>query len=176
MAISFAAGQVLTANELNLLAPQYVVKASDQLVTNSTTLVNDNDIVFTLQANQIYFIEAHLVSQNTTTTGNLRLAWTASGTVAGVNATRPRMVYGSADSGTQPPDAMAIQMRSFAINTNNLNVISSAALDYLIREDLLLTGGTGGGTIQLQFAQFAAVASQSIKLMAGSFAICRCVA
>lgn len=176
MAIAFTAGQLVTSNQLNLLAPLYAAKASNQSVTNSATLVNDNDIVFTLVANQVVHVQAHIVAQSSTTSAHVRLAWAVTGTVAGVNATRPRMVAGSADSGAQPPDAMSVQMRSFTLGTNNLNVITTANSDYYIQENLLVTGGASGGTLQLQFAQFTAVAAQTTSLMAGTFAVARYVA
>lgn len=176
MAISFQAGQLVTAATLNLLAPAVAVKASTQSVTNSATLVDDNDIQFSLLANQYYEIDLWCLSQVTTTTCSLRLAWRSTGTVAAVVSGAERMVFGSADSGTVPPDAMAIQMRAFSLTTNNLNLMTTANTTYLVRERLLLSGGVSGGLVVLQFAQYSAVSGQSTKLMAGTYATCRAVA
>jgi hypothetical protein len=174
--ISFSVLQQVTAAQLNLLCPMTAVKASTQSVTNSVTLVNDNDIVFTLLANTRYMVEANLVAQSSATTGNLRLAWAVTGTVAAVASGQERMVQGSPDTATAAPDSMLVQSRAFSLGTNNLNTMSTASTNYYVREVLLLDGGASGGTIQLQFAQFTAVASNAVRLMAGSFAVCRAVA
>lgn len=176
MTIAFTAGQAVTAAQLSLLCPVFAVKASTQSVTNSTTLVNDSDIVFTLSANVRYLIEANLVAQSSAVTGGLRLAWAVTGTVAAVASGQERMVQGSADTATAAPDSMLVQMRAFTLATNNDNTMSTANSNYYVREVLLLDGGASGGTLQLQFAQFTAVSANAVRLMAGSSAVLRAVA
>lgn len=176
MAISFAAGQLITASQMNLLAPILVSKSTTQSVTNSATLVNDNDIVFTFVANQTVHVQAHLVAQASSAAPGLRLAWAVTGTVGAVVSAAGRMVMGSPDSGTPAPDAMSVQMRAFALATNNANLMNTANSNYYLQENLLISTGASGGTLQLQFAQFTATAAQSTSLMAGTFAIARYVA
>lgn len=177
MAISFTAGQVLTANELNLLAPVYLVKNSSQSVTNSATLVNDNDIALTLLANQTAQITLMLDYQaNTTTNVGLRLAWVAGGTLGLIS----RFVMGPSDAGgANPPDALTtVQMRPLtAFTTNNLySTGTTANAAYVLREELIVTTGASGGTLTLQFAEFTAAAATTITLNNSSYAIARYVA
>lgn len=145
MAISqFVAGALLTAAQLNQLVGLYAVKGSTQTVTNSAALVSDSDITFSLAANQTYHIAAHIVAQNTTTTGHLRLAWAVTGTVAAAASGQERMVLGSPDTATAAPDSMLMQSRAFVLTTNNLNTMSTANSNYYIQENLLLSGGLSG--------------------------------
>lgn len=154
--------------------PIYAVCAADQLVTNSVTLVSSIYITFALAANRIYEIDANLVCQATASTGNIRLAWIATGTLAaGIASGAERMVMGSPDTATAAPDSMLMQSRAFVMTTNNLNTMSTANTNYYVRERLLITGGVSGGQLTLQFAQFTGVAANSAKLMAGSYATAR---
>ena len=50
-------GQILTSSDVNnWLAPNVAVKASDQSVASSTTLVNDTALVLNLAANATYVL------------------------------------------------------------------------------------------------------------------------
>lgn len=170
----FVAGAKLTAAQMNQLTPVYVVKASTQSVTNSTTLVSDVDIIFTLAAGVVYEIDANLVMQASTTTGNIKTAWVATGTVAAaITSGNERMVQGPPDTGTSVPDSTLMQTRAFAFNAAPLYTMNTANSNYYAHERLLMTGGASGGTLTLQFAQNTAVAANSAKLMSGTYAVLR---
>lgn len=175
MTIAFNAGQVLTASELNLLAPILKQKATNQVVTASTTLVNDADIVFTFVANQTVHVMCSMLYQsNTTTAVNLRPAWLLTGTGAvGV----VRMVLGPNDAAASTPDSMLMQSRSFTFATNGDYATATVANTNLVaREELILTTGSAGCTLQLQWAQFTGTAATSTTMLAGTYAIARYVA
>lgn len=175
MAISFSAGQLLTAAQLNLLCPIYAVAPSDQAVTNSNARVPSTYITFTLLPQQTYEIDANIVAQVTVNSCHLSLAWAVTGTVAAPTSGAERMVIGSPDTATAAPDSMLVQVRAFALTTGNLNTMTTINSNYYVRERLLLNGGASGGTVTLQFAQFTAVAAQSAKLMAGTYATARVI-
>lgn len=174
MALTFTAGQLVTANELNLLVPVFVQKPSAQVVTNSIALVNDNDIVMTLLANQTVQVDLNLQYTGSSTTAmGLRLAWATTGTLTLL----ARFVMGPSDLATvNPPDALtSVQMRPLAaFNTNNLYGTGTAANTYYCRENLTLTTGVSGGVLTLQFAQFTLNAG-SITLNQASSACARYV-
>jgi hypothetical protein len=175
MAIAFTAGQLVTANQMNLLAPLLAVKSSPRTVTASAVLVNDNDIVFTLVANQTVEVDAKFLYQsNTTTDVGLRPAWSTTGTLTML----ARTALGANDSAVVTPDAMTMQSRPLgAFTTNNLvSTASVANTAAMYRETLLLTTGASGGTLQFQWAEFTGTAATSVTMNAGTFAVARYVA
>lgn len=57
---SILAGQRITASVLTSMLPLTVVKAADQSVTSSTTLVNDTALVLPVAANATYLFDCYL--------------------------------------------------------------------------------------------------------------------
>lgn len=57
---SVLAGQRITATLLNSMVPLTIVKPGDQSVTNSTVLVNDNDLVLPVVASGSYIVAAFI--------------------------------------------------------------------------------------------------------------------
>lgn len=158
-------------------APIYKAVAITESVTNSTTLTASAYIVFTLAASTVYEVDANLVVQATTTTGNIKMDWAVTSTVAaGITSGNERMVIGPPDTGTSVPDSTLVQIRAFALNAAPLYTLNTANSNYHVREKLLVTGGASGGTLTLRFAQNTGVAANSAKLMSGSFAVARRVA
>lgn len=154
--------------------PIFAVCAADQLVTNSTTLVSSVYLTFTLAAGRTYEIDANLVMQATTTTGNIKTAWAVTGTVAAaITSGNERMVQGPPDTGTSLPDSTLVQTRAFALAAAPLYTMNTANSNYYAHERLLVVGGASGGTLTLQFAQNTGVAANSAKLMANSYATAR---
>lgn len=169
--ISYLAGQLVPAASLNVLAPIYAVKASDQSVTNSATLVNDNDISFSFLPNQTIHVQAYLLMQASSAAPGMRNAWSSSGLTSST-----RVVLGPPDAGSPAPDNMQVQSRAFSLATNNLYAMSTINSTYVAVENLIVTTGLAAATLQLQFAEFTATASTTVTLKAGTFAIARYVA
>lgn len=171
MAISqFVALQQLTAAQLNQLVPLCAVKGSNQSVTNSATLVNDSDIIFTLVANQTYHIAFHLLFSATTKVPNGKYNLSLTGTVASVGSA----THVVAPTSPMPAGGAALYtIESGASNGANFGVDTAPVC---VKLDGIFTGGGSGGTITLQFAQQTATAATSTTILAGSFAIARMVA
>lgn len=171
MAIQYTAGQSVTATMLNLLAPLFAQKGTDQSVTNSAVLVNDNDIVFTLAANQTVEMELHAAALAGSTAPGIAIGYTLTGTVSvttRLGQGPPAVLGGNTPSGTT--------VRMFEFNSTAGAGYALSTSEMLITEYLILATGASGGTIRLQFAQGAATAGVSTTLRAGTFAIARYVA
>lgn len=72
--MKFQAGQRLTAGEENNALGIYAYKGSDQSVTSSTTLVNDNALAVALTANTTYKVEL-LLFYTGGTAGSSDIKW-----------------------------------------------------------------------------------------------------
>lgn len=169
--LTWTAGQLVTAAELNLFVPLFALKGSNQSVTNSATLVNDNDIVFTLIANQTYHLVLVGTGLATTKVPGLKTGWTLTGTVNGtiknlMGPVNPIAAAGSFNT--------TLSLFSEAVTASAGWGMDTQATTF--REELILTSGASGGVVQLQFAQQAATAATTTTLSAGTFAICRVVA
>lgn len=74
------AGQLITADDLNDRQSRTIYKAAQESVTSSTTLQDDNDFVFELEANTIYTLESYLIYSGVidggTGAGGLKLQFT----------------------------------------------------------------------------------------------------
>lgn len=173
MAISFSAGQLLTAAQMNLLCPVYVAKTADQSVTNSATDVNDNDIAIPLNAGQIVEVVLTLGVLATTKVPGIRVAWTAGGTLTVLDRS------GSAPAspiGTGVANGAGAPQQSFqfiALTDVTYGVDSSLATR--IEERLIIATGVSGGTLQLKWSQSAATAATTTTIKAGSYAVARYV-
>lgn len=168
-ALNFTAGQLVTAAELNLLVPIYVLKGSNQVVTNSTVLVNDNDITFTLAPNQSYAVDINLQVVSSATAHGISVGYAVTGTVAIV-----------ARSGVGPGLGTA---NTRLTTMNSVSFTNLGALTYgtdsqtsQVWEKLVFTSGASGGTVTMQWAQATAGAATTTTVGAGSHAIVRAVA
>ena len=70
------AGEILTAGLLQSFAPLTVVKAANQTVTSSTTLVNDSDLSAAVAASATYWLDCILTYEGGPQgTSDLKFAW-----------------------------------------------------------------------------------------------------
>jgi hypothetical protein len=127
----------------------YAVKAAPQTVTNSTVLVNDNDLAFTLPANQTWElngeIQAHDVNYTNNNNSGIDCAFTfpSDGTIMRLYVT-----------GIQNAGGNAILGNSLMTTSGTVNSITiKPANDALITFRGIVIMGTTGGTIQFQWAQ-----------------------
>lgn len=175
MSLSFTAGQLITANELNLLVPLFARKASDQSVTNSATLVNDNDITFSLVANQTYMIELHGIGVSTTSNApGIIIQWTLGGTLTGLgrNSIGPSgpAINTLANKTTARFEASTTGGGSGTFYGVDLTNLTS------FYDIIVVSSGASGGTVTLQWAQAVATTSTTTTLKTGTFAVARVVA
>lgn len=71
------AGQVMTADALNARHDRLIIQQNDQVVTNSTTLV-DTEISFTPEPNAVFAYEL-FISYSAIADGDLKWSWDAPG-------------------------------------------------------------------------------------------------
>lgn len=152
-------------NELDKYAiPQIQLKTTNQYVTNSTTLQDDNELVITLQAGYIYEIELRAIVEGTYNS-DFKCDWVVSG---GVSQTTQRVCIGGTDQGTSP-----IYDTNGNFSARNLNVANTyhggnaGSYGSSIIETFLVTTTTAG-TLQFRWAQSNAVAEDTY-LKTGSY-------
>ena len=156
-----SAGAKLRASVLSSLItevrPVSALKVGDQTVNNSSTLVNDTNLFCSVVANAWYAYELHL-TQNSNATANFK-----------INFTMP---------------AGAVMIRSNYLNTTGAAIqhapftgasiggLTGAAADAALDVWGSFTIGANAGTLQLQWAQNVANASNTI-VRDGSFLVLR---
>jgi hypothetical protein len=151
----FSAGQKLTATALQRVVPLAAYKAADEIVNNSTTFQNDDDLFLSLEANAVYLGELHLL-YNTGSTPDLKYQFTkpASCTLADWSfigySTAGALVYGFGG------EAISIGGTGAKLTADAWGLITT----------------TSAGVLQLQWAQNTLNASDS-TLMAGSYLLCQ---
>lgn len=146
---TFAAGDEPTAAQLNQYAPKIVVQVADTSppVNNSTTLVNDDGMVFALEANTRYVISGRVVF-NSGATPDIKIGWTYP---AGVTLNYSLTGYsGGAFSSSGP-----------YTQTSTPAMDGGASDDeFMIRG--VVTVSSTAGNLQLQYAQNTANASNTV--------------
>lgn len=123
---------------------QFVKKAATETVTSSTTIQNDDHFVWTLNPGT-YRVEAFLHASGATA-GDIKTAWSFSGTVVNTG----RSCFGP-QVGTADVSASTVRSSGHGIATE-INYGLDAALATVIHEDLYLEV-TVAGTLRLQWAQ-----------------------
>ena len=151
----FSAGQKLTASALQRIVPLAAYKAADEIVNNSSTFQNDDDLFLSLEANAVYEGHLHLL-YNSGSTPDLKYQFTKpSGctlvdwSFIGYN-TGGTLVYGFGGE-------------AISIAGNGSKLVADAW-------GLITT--TSAGVLQMQWAQNTTNASDS-TLMAGSYLLCQ---
>lgn len=145
MSIRVYAGQFVRASDVEI---QWARKTSDESVTSSTTLQNDDTLLLPVRASSVYRFTA-LVGYVGNTTGDIKLGFTfPSGATchwAGKGASSSDDGYGT--TGASKHSAVFGEVSgtatSFAGSTSNLAVLI---------EGILITGTTAGN-LTLQWAQ-----------------------
>lgn len=137
-------GQVVTADEINnwfITGAQ--ARSTDQSVTSSTVLVNDDTLLAAVVINAIYHVEAELVFLGGTQgSSDLKISWTAP---AGVTMNWIGIGKDTAGAFTWPTP-LTTPTATAAFGT------LGAAVRMARVEGSLITGATPG-TLQLQWAQ-----------------------
>lgn len=176
MTYSFVAGNVLTAAQLNALAPINVFKQSTQTVSASTTLVNDAELAVTLTAGKTYLITLRAIC-GVTAAGDIKMQWARTGTLNHVGArmcTGPSInttdVSGTAAAATTVGVVRRSGGHSLTTSVNyGLDGTSTAAIEETFAIQVDVTG-----VLTLQWAQNAASGTSTI--VAGSYLIAEVIA
>lgn len=147
--LSFPADHIITGAEWqqfqDFAIPLYVRKTSDENVTSSTTMQNDDDLYITVKANAVYLIRSFIIYTGTTT-NDIKVGWTVpTGSVF-----------------TWSPWSPDVAMTANQANVNwaamlTSDVSSSGAVAGAPYQTMRPTGtlvvGTVDGTFRLQWAQ-----------------------
>lgn len=156
--MTVAAGDIPTADEFN--KARAVVKAAGQIVNNSATLVNDAELLATVDASTVYAFTA-MIFFTSGTTPDIKFAFTFP-----TGATCAWGHIGLLTSASPTGDA---DFGSYSSATSGVSGVSAAGTTGV--QLVLLTGsisvGSTAGTLQLQWAQNTATASDT-TLHAGS--------
>jgi hypothetical protein len=145
--------------------PRIKIKTTNEYVTNTTTLQNDNELVVSLDlANSLFEIELLAIVEGTYNS-DFKCDWVVSG---GVSQTTQRVCIGGTDQGTSP-----IYDTNANFSARNLNVANTyhggnaGSYGSSIIERFLVTT-VAIGTLQFRWAQATAVAEDTY-LKTGSY-------
>lgn len=167
MAITFTAGQRLTAGSLNAFVPMYVVQGTDQDST-TTTLANHNTFAsLAFEASQVWVCKLYVDTAQITASSNL--AFNMNWTVTGGLAQARRWCLGAgptntAGSGSVTPVNMACRQGSGSVTYGTVQSVTNRMQ---AQEEFVVTTTTAG-TLTFQWAQ-QGTASGTIRMYAGSF-------
>jgi hypothetical protein len=174
---TYSPGETLTAAKMQAIVnkldevdkqTKIVLKTSNETINNSSSYQNDDKLAIALVAGKKYEIKLLLKVKAAAQTSDIKTKWTYSGTLA----YSYRYGLGMDYAGTYPigDNAMII---SCDIGEDMVAGVDDTFYTY-VRETLLVSVTTSG-TLQLQWAQYAAVAHNSV-VYAGSFIKCTEVA
>lgn len=144
--------QVVNAAVLNAALPLIVVKPADETVSASTTMQDDADFFFPVDANSIYYVELMLwVTSGASNTPDIKTGWTLP---ASATATLAQLMYDSGATGATTISIGHRYQNTTPTTAQPAGVLTSAvqpASSVWIRA-VIRTGGTAG-TAQFQWAQ-----------------------
>ena len=142
------AGDLFRATDIPALTT-YIIKAASEPLTSNTTLQDDDDIVWSLEASKVYKVELH-AGDTGATGGDVKLAWAVTG---GAAIFGTRSCIGPATATTDATDTNVRSTRqalttAVPYGTDGTNTSS-------VRETFIIETTTAGtaGTLKLQWAQ-----------------------
>lgn len=167
MALTWAAGELLTAAKMNARLPLYVDKsAGAQSVVSSTTYVDDTALVLALPPNRTYMIYAQL-SVTGSDAGDVKVQWGTTGDVATVVERANRgptinttNISGSAAASISGGVNRASSGVSLGAASTSYGLASDIAADVV--EQFVVSTGPLGGNLQLKWAQRVSNATPTI--------------
>ena len=146
-----------------------IIKDSNEQVTSSTAVQNDNDIIFSLQANSIYEIEFHGSAYSTSATPDIKLKWVVTG---GASALTARVCMGLGTTETDHTNGV-MRCSRHTIATEVPYGVVAGATSCEIFEKFIVSTSTAG-TLTLQWAQNTSNAT-AVGLSTSTFAIARLI-
>lgn len=147
------------------LIPRIVLKDGDEVVNNSTTLQNDNALVISLEASKVFEVEC-ILFVNGPINADIKTAWVAGG---GLTILSKRLcIGGSASNGGAFQAVDKINLAGYTELTDQAAYCAGDATDKTIIMEKMLVQTSTAGTLQLQWAQIGAVATNT-TVFAGSY-------
>lgn len=139
------AGQVIRASDTEVL---WALKASDESVTSSATLQNDDSLLLSVEANATYELAAHIAYVGNTT-GDIKFAftWPSGSTLywSGKGGVESDAGYGASGS-TRQSVSFGDASGTAVAYTGSTTVLSVHIMGCLVTSSI-------AGTLQLQWAQ-----------------------
>ena len=137
-------------------ATKIIRKSADQIVNNSETLVDDNELLFAVGANEVWAVEAVLKTLSATTTPDVKTQWDGP---TGVEM-RGQCVYRTAAGAQGTSD---LEIYPLTIEATDVGRITFWGR-------MIFVIAATAGNIKLQWAQNVATAEDT-KILANSFII-----
>jgi hypothetical protein len=154
--MTFPAGHVPTADELNAVVPVVKVKTANETVNNSSALQNDDHLAWAVVASGSYTLDLYLY-YNSNTTADFKFDWTyPTGTTFNWGATYYDIAGTLTNGG---PFTQAI-----------VGAVGGTGASALVAVHYQITIGGTPGTFQLQWAQNVANVSNT-TVAAGSYGV-----
>jgi hypothetical protein len=157
-------GQVLTANSAATNGVEwanagggdsYIRKTADETVTSSTTLQNDDHLVFAVDANSVYSIEMVLIVSAGNTTADYKFAWTfPSGTTMFWGMVSEGGTMWQAGNHLTGPAALGTEATTITASSDNI-------ITGKLFKGVVIVSSTAGN-MQLQWAQNTSDGSGSV--------------
>ena len=138
---SIAAGARITAAMMQGIAPLSVVKPSDESVTSSTTLQNDNDLVVAVSANASYLVFCYLDYEGASA-GDLKFSWSVP-----TSATMRFTIIGQTAASAAQTAVTGSESTSYTVGAD-----AAATLNAVLMVGTLVVSSSSG-SLQLQWAQ-----------------------
>lgn len=153
------------AADLNtfLIQQQHVVKPSDESVTSSTTLQNDDHLVLPVTANTLYFVQGMLIYTGNTS-GDMQFQWTGPS-----GATFDWASDALPSGATTTTDQVSRTALTFA-NVAPVAAITGSTATVPFKG--VLSVGSSGGSFRIKWGQFASNATATV-MKAGSYIMTR---
>lgn len=136
-------GDLVTADLLTSMLPQFARKGADESVTSSIALQNDDELLLAVEANASYFVRAWLRHTAASNTPDLRLNYSYP-----AGASFARSDWAAPDTTTTSADSVNTAMSTTGDATRGSGTTERS----IYVEGELITGGTAG-TFQVRFAQ-----------------------
>lgn len=150
---------------------RYVAKTADTSRSSTSTLADDPELTATVVANGVYYVEFLVSAKSTSTTPNIKTAWTTP------TATGLKFCIGPTNSAADFTTRTNTRGRFSAHNfsTSNDYITNSTNVGIAILEKGIVTVGGSGGTIAFQWAQNTSNATATV-VEAGSYMYIRRIA
>lgn len=140
-------------------------KSADETVNNSSVMQNDDHLSFAIGASEVWVVSFHLFVSAASATPDLKVALTLP-----AGATSAMGIIGPATANTILAGDAILQSFTDATTALTVGVIIDSTANNVVRYSACIENSTNAGTVQLQWAQSAATASDT-KVRKNSFMI-----
>lgn len=142
---NFTVGQLVTADLLNAALPQYVVKQTNQSRASSTSMIDDDELWYSLAPNATYEWEL-MVRVTGATGGDIRIEWAIPS-----GASMFRLCFGAAAGSNDQANANGV-FAYRANTTDQIYGIPSSGNSAIYERGTIITS-SANGDLQMRWAQ-----------------------